>query len=102
MKSAELPEPDPNGWPVYADFLDLYGSHIRVQHSSRAFHPACWVWVKATRPDSGGVKDHGSGHFTLPQAIQLRDALNGFIDIAEQHIADGHYWPEPADDEETD
>jgi hypothetical protein len=101
MRSAELPEVDPDGWPVYADFIDLYGSHIRVQFSSRAFHPACWVWIKAARPDSGGVRSHGSGHLTLPQVIQLRDALNGFIDVAEEQIANGRYWPEPDDEEDA-
>lgn len=79
------------GYPAYADFVDLYGSRVRVQFSSRAFHPACWVWVKAERPGSGGVREHGSGHLTLPQAVALRDGLTAFIAQAEAQIASGSY-----------
>ncbi len=83
------------GYPAYADFIDLYGSHVRIQFSSRAFHPACWLWVKAARQGAGGVAEHGSGHLTLPQAIALRDGLNAFIAQAEAKIENGSYWPEP-------
>lgn len=85
------------GYPAYVDFVDLYGSHVRVQFSSRAFHPACWLWIKATRPGAGGVVEDGSGHLTLPQAIALRDGLNAFIAQAEAQIANGSYRPEPDD-----
>lgn len=83
------------GYPAYADFVDLYGSRVRAQFSSRAFHPACWLWVKHERPASaGGVGSDGSGHLSLPQAVALRDGLNAFIAEAERGIENGSYWPE--------
>lgn len=85
-----------HGYPAYTDFVDLYGSRVRVQFSSQAFHPACWLWVKTERPASaGGVGSDGSGHLSLPQAIALRDGLDAFIAQANAAIENGSYWPEP-------
>jgi hypothetical protein len=87
-----------HGYPAYADFTDLYQSHIRLQFSSRAFHPACWLWIKTTSRSCPGFED-GSGHLSLPQAVALRDALNAFITQAEQQIENGSYWPEPDEED---
>lgn len=87
------------GYPAYADFIDLYGSRVRVQFSSRAFHPACWLWIKTERCASPGY-ENGSGHLSLPQAIALRDGLDAFINQAQAKIENGSYWPEPDDEDD--
>lgn len=85
---------DPKGYPAYVDFVDLYGSHVRAQLSSRAFHPACWLWIKATQASAAGVEEDGAGHLTLPQAIARRDGLNAFIAQSTAEIENGSYWAE--------
>lgn len=88
------------GWPVFADFTDLYRSNIKVQYSSRAFHPAVWVWIKGSPANHGGVDSDGSGHLTLPQAKHLIESLQAWVTLAERQIENGSYWPEPSDDED--
>jgi hypothetical protein len=83
------------GFPVFADFKDLYNSRWEIQYSSRAFHPAVWVWIQGSPANEGGVGKDGSGHLTLPQAKLVRDALSAWISLAEKQIENGSYWPEP-------
>ena len=81
------------GFPGYLEMIDLYGSRIRVQMSSRAFHPAVWVFTERVRGCQ--LTSDGHAHLTLPQARLVRDALNAFITEAEDLIARELYWEEP-------
>ena len=82
------------GFPIFAEFDDLYHSHWKIQFSSRAFHPAVWVWIDGTAGDQGGVGRDGSGHLTIEQAKRVRDALSNWIACADELTERGVYWPE--------
>lgn len=52
-----------------------YGHQVRVQESSAASGPHCWLFVS----ESPGVKGY-SPHLSLADAIEIRDRLTQFID----------------------
>jgi hypothetical protein len=83
------------GFHGYAEFTDSYGGTVRVQESSAAMGPHCWVWSEGGGiPASGGTND-GSAHLNVEQAIQLRDALDEFIrEAATRWANSGEHMPE--------
>ena len=71
------PNPPPEGTPVtsrgfamYADFLDYYGSRIRVQQSSLATEDCVWIFCD---------KEDMSPHLTRDMAKQMILALAEFV-----------------------
>lgn len=70
----------PRGFNGFAEFEDTYGCTVRVQQSSSAERDCVWVYT------SGGHAGDNDGHAHLNarQARILRDALNEFLDYAEE------------------
>jgi hypothetical protein len=67
------------GFSGFAQFEDSYGADVRVQASSQAMYDAVWIFVKG-----GGIDDNeGSTHLNAQQARIVRDALNEFLEYAE-------------------
>lgn len=64
----------PRGFAIYDEFEDSYGSTIRVQESSNAEVDA--VWIFTDNEDT----NNPSPHLSVSEAIQLRNALNEFIE----------------------
>lgn len=62
------------GFTIYDDFTDTYGTQIRVQKSSSASGPRCWIF---TYPAAGNGA--ASPHLDVEQAKRVRDALDAFI-----------------------
>jgi hypothetical protein len=76
----------PRGFSTYDEFEDGYGAKVVVRESSAAIGPCVWVFLEGggtERRDQGKIND-GSGHFTYPQAIRLRNALDTFISEAQE------------------
>lgn len=73
-----MAEPDRStterGFAVYDQFTDAYGSQVRVQESSSATEPRCWIF--AAQRDDG---ESSSPHLDVEQARRVRDALDAFI-----------------------
>jgi len=73
------------GFDVYDEFTDSYDASVRVQQSSSAMAPHCWVFVDENKPDDRPLvcgekhRNHGSIHLTIEQAQRLRDALGDFL-----------------------
>ncbi len=61
------------GFTGYAQFVDLYGTLVRVQESSLASEPA--VWIFSTNEKYVGMDPH----LSVEQAIIVRDGLDAFI-----------------------
>lgn len=66
----------PRGFAIYAEFVDSYGSTVRVQESSSASGPHAWIFQENAEE---GVD---TPHLNVPQAQALRDALDEFISHA--------------------
>jgi hypothetical protein len=62
----------PRGFAVYDQLTDTYGSVIRVQQSSAATEPCCWIFAAQS---NGGA----APHLNVEQAKRVRDALDAFI-----------------------
>lgn len=60
------------GFAVYDQFVDHYGSEVRVQKSSLASEPAVWIFAQRDGKDESAL-------LTLEQAKRVRDALDSFI-----------------------
>ena len=60
------------GFKVHDEFVDLYGTIIRVQNSSIADQPAVWIFA-----NKSGVND--AAHLSVEMAKRVRDALDVFI-----------------------
>ena len=73
-----MAEPDRStterGFVIYDEFTDTYGSKVRVQESSAATEPRCWIFASS---DHG--RDGASPHLNVEQAKRVRDALGAFI-----------------------
>lgn len=86
------------GFAIYEEFTDSYGSEVRVQESSSAMGPHCWIFCANENfgyPDPKG-KDRSkvwTPHLTLEQARRVRDALNAFI------VHAGTRWEAPEEEE---
>ena len=63
------------GFTVYDEFTDKYGSKIRVQESSIATEPCCWIFADAASSMAATTQPH----LTVEQAKRVRDALDAFI-----------------------
>jgi len=77
------------GFPIYSEFKDTYKNTIRVQMSSSACAPRCWVFVK-DKDGNDGVFDKATGqyisataHLSKAQARRLARALLKFAEEAE-------------------
>lgn len=64
------------GFVIYDEIDTSYGHTVRVQESSAAMAPHCWLFVDDS-PRSPGTY---SPHLTVEQAVRVRDALTAFID----------------------
>ena len=85
----------PRGFAVYDEFSDTYGSQIRVQQSSSAEGPRCWIFADRDPHDHLSSSDlhrlagfdldelsaklSPSPHLDVDQARRVRDALDMFI-----------------------
>ena len=69
------------GFTIYDQFTDTYGNRIRVQQSSAASGPHCWIFGSAT--DEGDTVTVGS-HLDVSRAERIRDALDAFITEAKE------------------
>lgn len=56
------------GFDIYAEFIDRYGTAVRIQQSSLATEPAVWIFSEG-----------GDPHLTVRMAGVVRDALDEFI-----------------------
>lgn len=67
------------GFDIYSEFIDLYGSNVRIQKSSIDGLDACWIFVEneGTRncPD---YKTDGAIHLDKKQAQVIIEALKVF------------------------
>jgi hypothetical protein len=63
------------GLAVYDEFTDTYGSKIRVQESSAATEPKCWIFADAASSMAATTQPH----LNVEQAKRVRDALDAFI-----------------------
>jgi hypothetical protein len=60
------------GFLIFDEFLDLYGSTVRVQESSLATDVACWIFC-----ERDGIAK--TPHLDADMALRLRNALGEFI-----------------------
>jgi hypothetical protein len=67
------------GFTIYDEFTDTYGTGIRVQESSSAEEPRCWIHADG---EARGIS--GAPHLNLEQAKRVRDALDAFISENEE------------------
>lgn len=71
------------GFVIYDEIETSYGHTVRVQESSAAIAPHCWLFVGDSKRSPG---TH-SPHLTVEQAVRIRDALTRFIDdVAEGRV----------------
>lgn len=70
------------GFTIYDQFTDTYGSQIRVQESSAASGPRCWIFTTAADDDDDTVT--AAAHLDVTQAERVRDALDSFIREAKE------------------
>lgn len=63
------------GFAIYDEFVDRYGSEVRVQKGSLASEPTVWIFAKC-HADACGPD---AAHLTVEQAKRVRDALDAFI-----------------------
>lgn len=69
------------GFTIYDEFTDTYGSQIRVQESSAAPGPRCWIFTAAAED---GDTVTAAAHLDVTQAERVRDALDAFIREAKE------------------
>ncbi len=63
------------GFIGYDSFKDSYGAEVKIQESSAASGPHCWIFV-----EGGGIDDNkGSAHLDEAQARIVRDALDAWL-----------------------
>lgn len=85
-----MPDPartvTPRGFTVYDEFTDTYGATIKVQQSSSASGPRCWIFASASAgerdtmpPRTWPAGSDPSPHLDVAQARRVRDALDAFI-----------------------
>jgi hypothetical protein len=71
------------GFAIYVEFVDTYGSNVRVQESSAASEPKVWIFCDRSRgyasDDLGGDRQAATPHLSVEQARCVRDALDEFI-----------------------
>lgn len=65
------------GFAAYAAIDTDYGHRIRVQESSSAEEPKCWLFIEPSE-----VVDGYNVHVTGAQAVQLIAALSEFVQDA--------------------
>lgn len=91
---------NPRGFIVYDELTDTYGSRVRVQQSSSAAGPRCWIFAdhnphEHLTPgdrqrlagfdlDELAAKLSPSPHLDIEQAKRVRDALDAFINEHEE------------------
>lgn len=64
------------GFPIYADFIDEYGSQVRIQHSSAALGNRCWIFIDS--------EDNSAGLHASPDQVRIiRDALSAWLNAHE-------------------
>jgi hypothetical protein len=63
------------GFTIYDQFTDTYGSKVRVQESSIATEPRCWIFTDAASSMAATTVPH----LNVEQAKRVRDALDAFI-----------------------
>lgn len=102
------------GFDIYGELEDRYGAKVRVQESSIAGEPCCWVFCNSREDDTyhkdrvmaaieraktAGVViphvelvesglDNSSPHLTVPMAKQLIEMLQAFVGSCE----DPEHW----------
>ena len=63
------------GFTIYDEFIDTYGTGVRVQESSSAEEARVWIFTDGEARGSGS----GTPHLNVEQARRVRDALDAFI-----------------------
>jgi hypothetical protein len=72
----------PRGFGTYAEFVDRYGTPIRVQQSSLATEAAVWIFTE-DNPAFTDPANPPSPHLTVDMARQMIEGLQAFVDDVE-------------------
>jgi hypothetical protein len=72
----------PRGFTIYDEFTDTSGSKVRVQESSIATDPRCWIFTDAASSMAATYVPH----LNVEQAQRVRDALTAFIEEQQETL----------------
>lgn len=74
------------GFGIYSEFLDTYKNTIRIQESSAAIKPCCWIFCKDLNGNDGEYDKatqewvSATPHLTRAQAKRVAKALLKFVE----------------------